>query len=129
MKYFTDAAGAIYGYEDDGTQDHLIDAAMTPLSAEDLATRLAPSPDVIQAQLTAAIQAHLDATARQYRYDSIHTACGWAGEFADATALKMWAAECWRVAGAIESEVAGGLRQAPTADELIGSLPGFVIQE
>lgn len=77
--------------------------------------------------LTAAIQAYLDATARAHRYDNIHTACGWAGEFADASALKTWAAACWRKSGEIEAAVAAGTRLVPTEAELIAELPPLVL--
>lgn len=98
---------------------------------EPVAAPPAPTPTPTEEQvletLTNAVQCHLDALARQYRYDNIHTACGWAGEFDDATALKTWAAECWRVAGAIEAAVNDGVRLAPTVDAMIAELPGLVI--
>lgn len=85
------------------------------------------APEYILAALTQAVQCHLDAVARQYRYDNIHTACGWAGEFDDATAIKAWAAECWRVAGSIEAAVNDGVRPAPTVAAMIAELPVLII--
>lgn len=84
---------------------------------------LVESPEQITYRLTAAIQRHLDAAAQVHRYDSIHTACGWADEFADAATLKAWAANCWRKSTEIELDVAEGNRAIPTEAELISELP------
>ncbi len=84
------------------------------------------TPEQIATRLTAAVQHHLDVAARQRRYDNIHTACGWAGEFADAGALKTWAAACWRKSGEVEAAVASGARPVPTESELIAELPAIV---
>jgi len=86
-----------------------------------------PTNEQIQATLSDAVQRHLDTAARQHRYDNIHTACGWAGEFTDAGALKAWAAACWRKAGEVEAAVASGARRVPTEVELIAELPAPVL--
>ena len=87
---------------------------------------LPESPEQITARLTAAIQRHLDAAAQTHRYDSIHTACGWADEFADAAVLKAWAANCWRKSTEIELDIAEGKRAIPSEAELISELPELV---
>lgn len=79
-----------------------------------------------QQRLTRAVQIHLDTIAQSYRYDNIHTACGWADSFPDATALKTWGAACWATAGQIEAEVIAGTRAIPTGEELVALLPVFI---
>lgn len=73
------------------------------------------------------VQCHLDNKAKLCRYDTIHTACGWAGEFADASALKTWAAACWRKVGEIETAILSGSRHIPTNEEIIAELPSLTL--
>ncbi len=100
-------------------EDPVVSSPPEP-TAEEIAIRT-------QREVTVAIQKLLDDTARiePHRYDSIHTACGWAGEFADANALKSWAASCWRKAGEIEADVLAGERPLPTPAEVLAELPEF----
>ena len=83
------------------------------------------TPADIQAEITDRIQSLLDAKAQEYRYDNIHTACGWADKFDDALALKTWGAACWLKAKQIEQEVLAGTREMPQADEVMAELPAF----
>jgi hypothetical protein len=77
--------------------------------------------------VTEAIQKLLDAKAQEYEYDSIHTACGWVAMFPDASALRLWGAECWLKSKQIRDEVIAGTRPVPTSvDEVIAEMPAFV---
>ena len=91
---------------------------VTDIPAEDIAAR-------VQRKTTIAIQDMLDRQAQEYRYDNIHTACGWADKFADAAVLRDWGAECWRVAGQIEQDVIAGNRPLPTPEEVLAEMPEF----
>lgn len=84
-------------------------------------------PVRVAKETTNAIQRMLDDKAREYRYDSIHTACGWADMFADAMALKTWGASCWIKAKEIETAVLAGTRSLPTASEVLAEMPEFVL--
>ena len=86
-------------------------------------------PEQIAAETTEAIQTMLDTKAKAYRYDSIHTACGWADKFDDAMALKDWGSACWIKAKQIEQEVIAGTRPLPTASEVISEMPIFMETE
>ena len=83
------------------------------------------TPEQIQAEITISIQTLLDDKAKVYRYDSIHTACGWADKFSDALALKTWGAACWQKAKDIELEVLAQERAMPTAAEVMAEMPEF----
>ena len=52
MKYYIDASGAVYAYELDGSQDFLI-GDKTPITEEELAQHLDPTPDELAAQVRA----------------------------------------------------------------------------
>ena len=81
----------------------------------------------IYEEVQEAIQSMLDAKSREYEYDSIHTACGWAGVLEDATALKAWGAACWNTSKQLRSEVLSGTRDIMTAEEVMSEMPEFVI--
>lgn len=83
---------------------------------------------LIHAQLTATAQAWMDKTAQTRNYDSILTACSYAGSTdktfnAEGTACKAWRDSVWRACYAIEAEVLAGTREIPTEEELIAELP------
>jgi len=52
MKYYIDASGSVYAYELDGSQDFLI-GDKTPITEEELAQHLAPTPDELAAEVRA----------------------------------------------------------------------------
>ncbi len=92
---------------------------------------LPPAPEQILAQLTTAVQRHLDAWARTRNYDNVLALCTYATstnprfaaegqrgvEMRDAT----WA-KCYEIL----DEVMAGLRGIPTVDELVAELPVLV---
>ena len=90
-----------------------------------------PSVESTLAALTADVQAHLDATAQAFGYDSIYTAVSYADEpavpkfQAEGRALRAWRSLVWAAAGAIRDAVEAGARQALSAADLIAELPAF----
>jgi hypothetical protein len=78
-----------------------------------------------------AIQAHLDATAQQRGYDSIHTAVGYRDDpnpayAAEAEALFTWRSAVWTFTFAEMAKVQTGQRLQPTVSDLIGELPAII---
>lgn len=85
------------------------------------------TPEEIVARLAAAVQIHLDATARQRNYDNIRSAAlraAYPGPWqAEGIAYAQWMDACWAHAYQVQADVAAGLRTIPTASELIAELP------
>lgn len=90
-----------------------------------------PTYAEIVAGLTAAIQAHLDATAKQYGYDDMKTAVTYADEPAvpkfqqEGQALRAWRSLVWEVAFAELALYQEGA-PIPTGEQIIEKLPAFV---
>jgi hypothetical protein len=86
-------------------------------------------PVDVKAQLTAVVQAHLDATARTRGYDSIVSACSYAGapnQFqAESQQFLAWRANVWTKCYEVMADVDSGARPVPTAEHLISELPPF----
>jgi hypothetical protein len=87
-----------------------------------------PTPEQIQAELTNAVQRHLDDTARTRGYDGILSACSYATDtnppFAlEAQACVDWRSAVWLTSYALMAEVQSGQRPIPTVEELIALLP------
>jgi hypothetical protein len=88
----------------------------------------AKTPEQVQAEFSAAIQARLDGFAQERLYDSILSACTYA-----TSTEQTFAAEgqrcvtlrdaTWRAAWTILAEVQAGTRTAPTPEELFDLLP------
>ena len=82
-----------------------------------------------QAALVAAVQAHLDATARSHGYDSIYTACTYADEpavprfQAEGQAFRAWRSLVWAHCYQVLDDVQSGRRAIPSAADLIAELP------
>lgn len=92
-----------------------------------------PAPltlEQIKAQLTLAVQNHLDNKARERGYDSIFTACTYEGDpnptwSAEGTAYKAWRSQVWQYCLQVLTYVQNGLRPVPTEAGLIAELPIF----
>ena len=87
-----------------------------------------PTEAEIQAQLTQAVQAHMDSIAQTRGYDNIHTACSYSNSTdhifaAEGQACLQWRDMVWRKCYNILAEVQAGSRDIPTAEELIAELP------
>lgn len=91
----------------------------------------APTLEQIQRQLTAVVQAHLDAQAKALGYDNIFTAVTYADEpavpkfQADGQALRAWRSLVWEAGYALLALVQAGESPIPTPEVLIASLPPF----
>jgi len=89
-----------------------------------------PTPEDIQKTFTDAIQARLDAKARERGYDSILSLCSYATSTnpkfaAEGQAGVAWRDACWAKGYEIMAEVQAGTREIPTVDELLAELPVF----
>ncbi|WP_418235968.1 hypothetical protein [Ensifer adhaerens] len=86
-----------------------------------------PAPPVTQADYSAAIQAHLDAKARERQYDGIHSAIGYRDDpnldfAAEADALFAWRSTVWTFSSAELAKVMSGERVQPTVAEFMAEL-------
>lgn len=83
-----------------------------------------------KASMESAIQNHIDSQAKSLGYDSIVSACSYAGyanEFQDeAIALGVWRSAVWTKSYQVQADVEDGTIPMPTVDELIGMLPAYV---
>lgn len=86
-------------------------------------------------RLTAAIQTHLDTTAKAAGYDNIYTAVSYADEPAvpkfqtEGSAFRAWRSLVWAAANTIRAEVEAGTRPVPTIAQLIAELPLLSLPE
>lgn len=135
MKYYADTNSGVFAFELDGSQDHLITSDMELLSEAEVETLLNPPPpvptnDEIIISLTAALEAHYDATAQQRRYDTRYTCtlrAGYPGPFhTEGLAFATWMDTCNAYAYQVMADVQDGQRAIPTAAELIAELPAMV---
>lgn len=90
-----------------------------------------PSPEQIITSLTAAVQQHLDDTARTRGYDGILSACTYATDThlpfqAEGQACVTWRGSVWTACYAIMAQVQAGTHPMPTAASLIAELPAMV---
>jgi hypothetical protein len=87
-------------------------------------------PQPTQATLAAAVQGHLDATARAKGYDSALSCVTYINSTvpqykAEATAMRDWRDAVWLRCYEVLAEVQAGTRPVPTEAELIALLPSF----
>ncbi|NTF07195.1 hypothetical protein G6L37_13665 [Agrobacterium rubi] len=85
----------------------------------------------LEAMFSSAIQDHLDTTAKQRRYDTIHTAISYRDDanpvFAsEAAALFAWRSAVWTYSTAELDKVMAGERDIPTMDAFLAELPEIV---
>lgn len=89
-----------------------------------------PSLDEVRAQLTLAVQAHLDRTAKERGYDGILSCSTYATSTnvqfaAEGQACVSWRDVVWVACYAIMADVLAGNRPVPTEGELIAELPAM----
>ena len=102
--------------------------------AEVGATYVPPAPPSLEEQVAvfgAALVAHLDATARQRRYDNRVTCAlraGYPSPFrAEGTAFAVWMDQCNALAYKLLAEIVAGTRQMPESPQaLIARMPAMV---
>jgi hypothetical protein len=91
----------------------------------------APTHEQLEAALTRAVQAHLDAQARALGYDDIKSAVTYAEEpavpkfQAEGQALRAWRSHVWAACIDVLQAVRSGSRAMPAATGLIAELPAF----
>jgi len=90
-----------------------------------------PTREQVVAGLSAEVQQHLDAKARERNYDGILSLCTYATSLnpkfaAEGQAGVEWRDAVWVKCYAVLAEVEAGLREQPTVEQLIAELPVFV---
>ncbi|WP_349433560.1 hypothetical protein [Pararhizobium sp. A13] len=93
--------------------------------------RAADAFTLAMTEYSSAIQAHLEAKARERRYDSLQSAVSYRNDAnpqfaAEAEALFAWRSAVWTYATAELGRVTAGERAQPTVAEFIAELPAFV---
>lgn len=89
-----------------------------------------PPPEQIIAAITAAVQRHLDATARTRNYDGILSLCSYATSTnpkfgPEGQAGVAWRDAVWAACYAILADVQAGNRAVPTEAQLLIELPSM----
>lgn len=99
---------------------------------------LPPTPEVatpehLQAQYTALLDAHIDAKAKERGYDNRVTCAlraGYAGPYqAECLAFALWMDACYETGQQLLADVTAGTRQMPTPEAFIAELPPMVWPE
>jgi hypothetical protein len=85
------------------------------------------TPEQIQTEIMHAIQDMLDNKAREYEFESIHTAGIWRGLRPHADDLMVWGAACWNKADEIRAAVLAGERAMPTVGDVLSEMPVFEV--
>jgi hypothetical protein len=91
-----------------------------------------PTPGELAEQFKQAcmsgLQNLLDTTARQYGYDSIHTAIAWGPDRPYGAELKAWGKACWEKAEEIQNAVLAEERDMPESVEaFLSEMPVFEV--
>lgn len=136
-KFYIDNQGRyIGGYDGAEPPSGSIEVATAPGHASDTWDGAAwakavavPTEAQIVAGYMAAVQEHLDDTARQAGYDHILAAISYAEEpavpryQAEGRAFRTWRSQVWLKCEQVLSEFKAGARTTPTTAELIAELP------
>ena len=97
-------------------------------TADTVKIMLEDKANTLQA-MESAIQEYIDSQAKNRGYDSIVSACSYAGytnEFqTEAVSLGVWRSAVWTKAYQVQADVEAGTIPMPTVDELIAMLPIF----
>lgn len=132
MQYFKKPDGSVWAFEDDVTMESgYITADMAPMTPAEIEAHINPPPTQAQiiAQYTGAGQAHLDALAQSWGYDSLLSAASYATSsvpqyVAEAKALIGWRDAFWQAANALLNSVTAGTKTAPVSfDTFLVSMP------
>lgn len=106
----------------------LPECSMTLEEVQENFTELLLDADKVKAEMTAAVQAYMDAKAQERGYDSILSACSYVDtgitRFDDeGAACRAWRSAVWDKCYAVLGEVLAGMRAVPSTEELIAELP------
>lgn len=101
------------------------------LDGQTFAPPVSVPQEATKESLTAALQAHLDATARERGYDGILSLCSYATSVhprfgAEGQAGVVWRDAVWAAGYQVVADVEAGKRGIPTAEELVKELPKMV---
>jgi hypothetical protein len=130
MKYYKKLDNSTWGFELDGSQDHLITPDMIPLTDDEMESLMNPPKSLaqIKAEITGAIQNRLDLFARERGYDSILSACTYA-----TSTIPVFASEgqycvdardnTWSAAYVILTDCLTGKRTLPSVEDVLLELP------
>lgn len=102
--------------------------SMTLEEVEENFTALLLDADKVKAEMTAAVQAYMDAKAQERGYDGILSACSYVDTGvtrfdSEGAACREWRSAVWNKCYEILGEVLAGMRAVPTTAELIAELP------
>lgn len=86
------------------------------------------TPEQIIANISNAVQNHLDSVARSRMYDNILSLCSYVNTGdstfdAEGNAGRIWRSAVWRYCHQLLTDVQNGIRTVPTTEELIAELP------
>jgi hypothetical protein len=104
---------------------------MTPEEESEFLASIAPTAEEIIKRMEAAVQRHLDTTARERGYDGILSLCTYANSAnptfqAEGLAGVQWRDAVWQGCLDILADVQAENRPVPTEAELIADLPAMV---
>lgn len=135
MKLFKDAAGVVYAFEADGSQDDYIGENLSPITQAEADVLRNPPLTAEQqaAACVAAIQTELDVQAQAKGYDNIVSACSYAAQAsgapfqAEGAAFLAWRSAVWQQAYAKQALVKAGTATMPTPAEAVAAMPALVL--
>lgn len=133
MKYFKNELGEVFAYEADGSQDAYIQPSLVRMTDAEVEAHLNPVRVLTTEDFIAAIQAHMDDTARSFGYDDIKSAVTYAEEpavpkfQAEGQAFRAWRSKCWAYCYEQLALVESGKREQPTIEAILAELPVFEV--
>ena len=120
-----------YKLDEDGNRysHYLATADVDGIFQPDTQAILLEDTNNLVQSLENAVQEYIDSQAKNRGYDSIVSACSYAGytnEFqTEAVSLGVWRSAVWTKAYQVQADVEAGTIPMPTVDELIAMLPIF----
>jgi len=130
MRYYQDSQGNLHAIEDNSRREAIPD--WVALSEAEAETVLHPplTPEQIQSQLEAVVDAHINATAQADGWDSRITCVLRAGYVnpwqAKGVAFGEWMDACLVYCYQVQDDVLSSIRPLPTEAELIAELPVMI---
>jgi hypothetical protein len=131
MPYFKDTVGGLHFLDDALRIDLLPIGSLAITDAEaDTLQNPPPSPGQVIANLTAAVQARLDTTARTRNYDGILSLCSYSASTnpkfgPEGLAGVAWRDAVWATCYTVLAAVQAGTQAVPTEAGLLALLPAM----